>query len=114
MAWEIALIIFLLSLTVLLYMLIPVIFNLRNTLKKVNGTLDVLNDDLPEILENVKDISGVVTSISGKIEDTIDDVIEIEQMVSKEIKVPLQNIANSIGLLLQLVNKIFDKRSSKD
>jgi len=112
MAWEIALIIFLLSLTVLIYLLIPFIFKMKNTLSKLNITLDALNKDLPEIMNNVQEISQTVSSVSGKIEDTVDDVVELEKLVSKEIKEPLQNIANSIGMLLQLINKLFDKKKS--
>ena len=113
MVWEYALTILLLSLVVLIYLSIPVILKFRETLKKLNQTLDIVNSDLPEVMENVRDISESIYSISGKVEDTVEDIVELEQLFSKEIKDPLQNIANSIGMLLQLVNKLFDKKTKK-
>jgi len=110
MAWEIAFVVFLISLTVLVYLTIPVVLRLKDTLKKANHTLDVLNKELPEIMENIADISDTLTSVTQKVESTVDDIVQLEQLVSKEIKQPLQNIANSIGMLLQLANKLFEKK----
>ncbi len=115
MPWEIALVILLLSLVVLIYMAIPVLLRLRETLKKLNRSLEILNSNLPEVMENVQEISGTVNSISKKVENTVEDIVELEQLFSKEIKDPLQNIANSIGTLLTIVNKLFDiKKKNKD
>jgi hypothetical protein len=75
--------------------------------------MDILNKDLPDVLSNMSAITGTLNTTTKKIETTIDDVVEIEQMVSKEIKQPLQNIASSIATLLQLANRIFDRRSKK-
>ena len=110
MAWEIALIIFFLSLTVLVYLLIPVVFKFKETLKQINNTLGIVNKNLPDLMNNVQDISETLTVVSKKVEATVDDVVELEQLFSKEIKQPLQNIANSIGMLLQILNKVFDKK----
>lgn len=112
MAWEIAFVVFLLSLTVLVYLTIPVVLRLKDTLKKTNTALDLLNEDLPEILDNVAEISGTLTTVSKKVETTIDDVAELEHLVSKEIKEPLQNIATTIGMLLQIANKLFDRKKA--
>ncbi len=113
MAWEIALIVFFLSLTVLVYLLIPVVLKLKDTLQNVNKTLSIVNKDLPELMENVQDISVTLNTVSKKVETTVNDVVELEQLFSKEIKQPLQNIANSIGMLLQILNKLFDKKRRK-
>lgn len=113
MPWEIALVILLLSLVVLIYLTIPVVLKLRETLKNLNRTLEIVNSDLPDVLENVNEITGSVSTISKKVENTVDDIVELEQLFSKEIKEPLQNIANSIGMLLQLVNKLFDKKKKE-
>ena len=110
MPWEIALVIFLLSLTVLIYLTIPVLLRLRETLKNLNRTLEIVNSDLPVVMDNVQEISGTVNSISKKVEKTVEDIVELEQLFSKEIKEPLQNIASSIGMLLSIVNKLFDKK----
>jgi len=112
MAWEIAFIIFLLSLTVLVYLTIPLVLRLKDTLKKTNQALDLLNEDLPDILDNVAEISGTLSSVSKKVESTVDDVAELEHLISNEIKEPLQNIANTIGMLLQLANKLFDRKKA--
>ncbi|HHJ52109.1 MAG TPA: DUF948 domain-containing protein [Caldithrix abyssi] len=113
MAWEVAFVVFLISLTVLVFLTIPVVMRLKDTLKKVNHTLDVLNKDLPEIMDNIADISDTLTGVTEKIESTVNDVAQLEQLVSKEIKQPLQNIANSIGLFLQLANRLFERKKSK-
>lgn len=112
-AWEVALIVLLLSLVALIYTAIPALLRLRTTLKNVNRTLEVVNQDLPAVMENVEEISGSVNSISKKVENTVDDIVELEQLFSKEIKEPLQNIANSIGMLLSIVNKLFDKKKKE-
>lgn len=113
-AWEVALVVLLLSLVVLVYTAIPALLRLRTTLKHVNRTLDVVNHDLPQVMQNVEEISSTVNSISKKVEHTVEDVVELEQLFSREIKEPLQNIANSIGMLLSIVNKLFDKKKSKN
>jgi len=113
MVWETALAFFLLSLTVFIYLAVPVLFNLKSTLKKASRTLDILNKDLPDILDNVSEIGETVNGATKKIESTVEDLAELEQLVSKEIKQPLQNVAQSIASLLSLANKIFDRRSKK-
>jgi hypothetical protein len=37
----------------------------------------------------------------------------LEHLLSKEIKQPLQNIAQTIATILQLFNKVFHRKSSK-
>ena len=111
--WEGAFVIFLLSLTVLVYLTIPVMLKLRESLKKANKTMDILNKDLPGIMDNLSEISGRVNKASSKLESTVEDIAELEQLISKEIKQPLQNIAQSIGMLLHLANKLFDRKSKK-
>lgn len=113
MVWETVLIFVSLMFLVLITLAIPILLRLKDTLRKANTTMDILNKDLPDVLSNLNEITGTLNNTTKKIETTIDDVVEIERMVSKEIKQPLQNIASSIATLLQLANKIFDRRSKK-
>ncbi len=107
MVWEVAFVIFLLSLTVLVYLLIPVVIRFRETLGKVNKTLDVLNDDLPEIVKNVNTISERVNTMMKTAEETVEDIAHLEHTISKEIKEPLQNVAQIVATLIQLINRMF-------
>ncbi|MGD9898332.1 MAG: hypothetical protein AB7T22_04305 [Calditrichaceae bacterium] len=110
MVWEIALVILLLSLTVLVFLLIPTIIQLKQFLKNVNGTLDVVNKDLPEVMSSVSEIAKSLSAASVKVESAVSDLAEIEELVVKEIKVPLQHIAQAISILLQLANKLFARK----
>ncbi len=113
MVWEIAFVIFLLSLTVLVYLLIPVIIRFRETLGRVNKTLDAVNEDLPEILKNVKSVAQRVDGMVNTAEKTVEDIAQLEYTISKEIKEPLQNIAQVIGTLIQIMNRLFYRPQSK-
>ena len=104
--WEIAFVIFLLSLTVLVYLLIPVVLRFRDTLGRLNKTLVVLNDDLPEILKNVQSITERLDRVMKTAEDTVEDIAKIEHTITKEIKQPLMNIAQVIGTIIQLLNRL--------
>lgn len=104
--WEIAFVIFLLSLTVLVYLLIPVALRFRDTLGRLNRTLIVLNDDLPEILKNVQSITERLDKVMKTAEGAVEDIAQIEQTVTKEIKEPLINIAQIIGTVIQLINRL--------
>ena len=113
MLWEFAFVFFLVALTVLVFLTIPSVLELRTTLKRVNKTLGILNEDLPDILKNVKDVTETVNSATDKLDAAVKNVVEIEQLVSKEIKQPLQNIAQTIATILQIVNKFFHWKASK-
>lgn len=111
--WEFAFVVFLVSLMFLVFLTIPSVLELRKTLRRVNKTLAILNQDLPDILKNVKDISVIVNSASAKLDTSVKNVVELEQLVSKEIRQPLQNIAQTIATVLQLLNRIFHRKTSK-
>ncbi len=104
--WEVAFVIFLLSLTVLVYLLIPVVLRFRNTLGRVNKTLVILNDDLPDILKHIQNITERLDRVLKTVEDTVEDVAQLEHTITKEIKEPIFNIAQVVGTLIQLLNKI--------
>lgn len=104
--WEVAFIIFLLSLTVLVYLLIPVVLRFRDTLGRLNKTLVILNDDLPEILKNIESITERLDKVMKTAEDAVEDIVKIEHTITKEIKEPLINIANIIGTVIQLLNRL--------
>ncbi|HHE54699.1 MAG TPA: DUF948 domain-containing protein [Caldithrix abyssi] len=104
--WEVAFVIFLLSLTVLVYLLIPVVLRFRDTLGRLNRTLVVLNDDLPEILKNVQSITERLDKVMKTAEDAVEDIAKIERTITKEIKEPLINIAQIIGTVIQLIERL--------
>ena len=101
MAWEIALIIFLLVSTVFVILLIPSILELRTTLKKISGLAENINKDLPRILENVNKISEHTTNASGKLNNAVGDIVEFEQKISKEIKQPVLDAATTIAAVMR-------------
>lgn len=111
MIWETAIVIFLLSLTVLVYLTIPLLLKFRESLKKLNQTIDTVNNDLPGIMTNVNEICDSLNNTVQKVESTVDDVVELEQIITNEIKEPLKNIAQAIAMLLQLANKLFDRKA---
>jgi len=114
MLWEFAFVFFLVALTVLVFLTIPSVLELKTTLKRINRTLGILNEDLPDILKNVKDVTETVNSATDKLDTAVRNVVELEQMVSNEIKQPLQNIAQTIATILQIVNKVFHWNKSKN
>ena len=113
MVWEIALVIFLLLLSVLVLLVIPVVLQLSQTLKKVNQSLEAVNKDLPAIVTNVHEVTDTVNLASKKLKDAIYDLAELEHSFSREVKEPLNNIAKGIGMVLNLINKLFPKRWGK-
>lgn len=113
MLWEYALVFMLISLTILIILAIPVLLNIRTTLSRLNKTLGTVNKDLPEIMVNVRDISKSLTGTTEKIKNAVDDIAELEKIVVKEIKDPLENIAQAVGMILRIGNKLFDRKKKK-
>lgn len=111
--WEVAFVIFLLSLTVLVYLLIPVVLRLKDTLGRLNKTLVILNDDLPEILKNIESITERLDKVMKTTEDAVEDIAKIEHTITKEIKQPLMNIAQIIGTAIQLINRLLGWQKKK-
>jgi ABC-type transporter Mla subunit MlaD len=70
-----------------------------------------VNNDLPDIMTNVNEICDSLNNTVQKVESTVDDVVELEQIITNEIKEPLKNIAQAIAMLLQLANKLFDRKA---
>ena len=101
MVWEIALVIFLLVLTVLMILLIPVIINLRKTLTKISTLADNLNKELPDILADISEITYQASEVSEKINDTVGDITDIEKKISSEIKEPLLEVVGTLGGFLK-------------
>ena len=99
MVWEIALTILLLILTVLVILLIPTVVQLYRTLKKFNKSLDEINHDLPQIMENLEEITDHASRASRRIDHAVDDVADIQQKISDELKEPaLDTIATLAGV----------------
>jgi predicted PurR-regulated permease PerM len=110
--WETALVLLILSTTILVIIAIPVVNQLRQSLKKIDKTFDTLNADLPDILEDLKVMGESFSNISQRIEDMTDDVAELEETLVTEIKEPLQNIASVISSVLQLGNRLVNRRKT--
>lgn len=99
MVWEIALVILLLVLTVLVILLIPTVVQFYRTLQKLNKSLDEINRDLPQIMENVEEITDYTSRATRRIDHAVDDVVEIQQKISDELKEPtLDMIATLSGV----------------
>jgi predicted PurR-regulated permease PerM len=110
--WETALVLLILSLTILFILLIPIVFQFKYTLKKMDQTFDTLNADLPELLSDLRDVGASFSNVSQTLENITDDVAELEQTVVTEIKEPLQNVASFIGSVLQFGNRLRRKKKS--
>jgi uncharacterized protein YoxC len=111
--WETALVLLILSATILVILLIPTIFQLRQSLKKMDQTFDTLNADLPELLSDLKDIGNSFSNVSQTIGSITDDLAEMEQTVVKEIKEPLQNAAAIIGSILKFGYRLKKKKERR-
>jgi predicted PurR-regulated permease PerM len=99
MVWEIALVILLLVLTVLIILMIPTAVQFLRTLQKFNKTLDEVNRDLPQIMEHLEEITDYTARASRRINHAVDDVVEIQQKISNELKEPaLDTIATIAGM----------------
>jgi predicted PurR-regulated permease PerM len=99
--WEYALVIFLLVLTVLVILLIPVVLNLIKTLSRASALIENVNKDLPDILADISEITYQSSRASQRIHDAVDDIASIERKVTHEIKDPLIHAAASIGGFLR-------------
>jgi methyl-accepting chemotaxis protein len=111
--WEAVLVFLLISLIVLVFQIIFFIYRARDAIARVNDTMRTLNKNLPEVMENVNKITNSAAKASSKVETTVADIVEMEQIVSKEIKDPLKNIASAIANIIQLANRVFFRKSSK-
>ena len=108
--WETALVLLILSATILIILLIPIVIQFKQTLKKMNQTFDTLNADLPELLTDLRDVGASFSNVSQILENITDDVAELEHTVVSQIKEPLQNVASFIGSLLQFGNRLRRKK----
>jgi uncharacterized protein YoxC len=99
MVWEQALTILLLVLTVLAILMIPTVVQFYRALNKFNKTLDEINRDLPQIMENIEEITDHTSRAIRRIDHAVDDVIDIQQRISDELKEPaLDTIATLAGM----------------
>jgi len=101
--WEFALVLLLLVFSVLVIYLIPTVINFNRAVKKVSKTIDLLNEDLPDIMYDISEITYSSSKASKQIGKTIDNLSEVEQTLSKELKKPLLETAASVGGLLQAI-----------
>jgi predicted PurR-regulated permease PerM len=101
MIWEIALVIFLLVLSVLIILLIPAVLNLIKTLARISELVENVNKDLPDILADISEITYQSSRASQRIHDAVDDIAAIERKVTREIKEPLLQAAASMGGFLK-------------
>jgi len=100
MVWEIALVILLLVFTVLAILLIPTVVQFYRILHKFNNTLNEINRDLPQIMENLEEITDHASRATRRIDHAVDDVVDIQQRISDELKEPaLDTIATLAGVV---------------
>ena len=105
--WEVALVMLLLVLTVLALLLIPTILDLKRALSKISILAENLNHDLPDILHNISRISGQASRAGEKLGDAVEDLVEIERKISKEVKQPLLETAGTIAGILRGAQAFF-------
>jgi predicted PurR-regulated permease PerM len=113
MVWEIALVVFLLVLSMLVLLLIPAVLQIRSTLSKVSTLIDGINGNLPKILNDVGQITGQAVKAGAMIQNAVDDLVDIERKISHEIKRPALEIAASLGTLLKTIQTLLSIFSRK-
>jgi ABC-type transporter Mla subunit MlaD len=113
MVWEIALVIFLLVLSMLTLLLIPTVLQIRSTLSKASAMLETVNKNLPAILQDVNQITTQAAKAGAQIQNAVDDIIYIERKISHYNKRPALEIAAALGALLQTIQRILSIFSRK-
>jgi len=111
--WEAVLVFLMISVIVLIFQVVFLVYRAREAIAKFNDTMESVNKNLPEVMENVATITKSAATTSSKLETAVEDIAEIEQIVSKEIKDPIKNIAQAVGTVINLANRIFFRKSSK-
>ena len=113
MVWEIALVIFLLVLSMLTLLLIPTVLQLRSTLSKVSSVLETVNKNLPSILQDVNQITNQAAKAGTQIQNAVDDIVDIERRVAHQIKRPVIELAATLGALLKAIQTLLSLFSRK-
>jgi len=113
MVWEIALVVFLLVLSMLTLLLIPVVLQLRITLSKISALVEGINKNLPNILNDVNQVTTQVAKAGLQIQNAVDDIVDIERRISHGIKRPTVEIAASLGALIKSIQTILSLFSRK-
>lgn len=101
MVWEYALVVLLLVLSFLVILLVPMVMNMNRAIKKFSATLETLNKDLPDIMYDISEITYRASKATEAMNNTIDDIVEIEKNISKHVKQPLVDVAASFGGIIQ-------------
>jgi predicted PurR-regulated permease PerM len=113
MVWEVALVVFLLVLSLLVLLLIPTVLQLRTTLSRISTLVENVNKELPKILGDVSLITHQASKATERIQNVVDDIVDIERRISHEIKRPAVEIASMIGGLLKGIQTILSFFSRK-
>ncbi len=113
MVWEIALVIFLLVLSMLTLLLIPTVLQVRSTLSKISNLVEGINKNLPNILNDVNQITNQIARTGTQIQNAVDDIVDIERRISHGIKRPAVEIASSLGALIKTLQTILSLFSRK-
>jgi hypothetical protein len=61
-------------------------------------------------MNNLSDVSKSLSVTSVKIEKDVDNVTEIERIITEQIKVPLRTIAQIISTLLKIMSAFVGKK----
>jgi ABC-type transporter Mla subunit MlaD len=113
MVWEIALVVFLLVLSMLTLLLIPVVLQLRTTLSKISALIEGINKNLPNILHDVNQVTTQVAKAGAQIQNAVDDIVDIERKISHRIKRPAADIAATLAALITSIQTILSLFSRK-
>lgn len=113
MIWEFAFVVFLLALTALVILLIPVVLQLKDSIVKLNSTLDMINKDLPEVMSNFMNVSKSLTVTTGKIEETIEHLNQMEANFKQQVQAPLKTIGNVVSSLVKISSLLLSRRKSR-
>ena len=107
MLWENALVILILVFTVLIILLIPTVVQFYRTLKKLSHTIDEINKELPPIMENLEEITSYTTRATRKINHAVDDVVDVQQKISDELKEPALDVIATLAGVFKGVQTFF-------
>jgi len=113
MIWEFAFVVFLLALTALVILLIPVVLQLKDSIIKLNSTLDLVNKDLPEVMANFMVVSKSLTTTTVKIEETVNHLNKMEANFKQQVQAPIKTIGNIVTSVVKISSLLLSRKKSR-
>ncbi len=110
------------ALLVLIGVLVPTVVQIRRTARRFESMADVLSQYLPGILNNVDAITGQMAGILSDVREqvghlkeathgikqVVQDVVESEQRIRREIERPLVDTVSNLRAIARSVRVFFD------